>query len=279
MFEIEDDILKLKKQSFIYFISILQEKKELSEEDMSFCKLFNIKYSPKTKKIKTTVKEYTNNLYQSSYALGLRNMLSKISFLKWLDVPSSGEKHTEWDIHFEHYLTFLIEQQDIFKKISNQVEDLDMDVNNIRIEKEIHRNGYVILFDNSKEKTLNFGYSSVGTKKYFTLLTLLAYIEFYDTCKLVLIDEVDSGLNNQVIKSLVKNFSENMQFVITHHRPSLLTNNMNIFDFDEMCFFTYESGKKEIANLTEFENWNKYKRNNKLIFEYIENYFGTEPIL
>lgn len=98
------------------------------------------------------------------------------------------------------YFKFLRWTSGIFLKITNKVESMDIDINNIRLEKQPIVNQYKLVFDNRNGVTLEFGDASSGTIRFFTLLNVLLYLESLKYFELILIYEVDSALNDYVLK-------------------------------------------------------------------------------
>lgn len=274
-FDLNITILELNREIILYILtSFLYTKDFLSEEDISFCELLGLRYSRKFKKISTNHLEYSEEVFKKSFMFEIKDILSKIYYLDWSNEPLSQQ--SDYLYNKDYLLTFLIENQNIFNNITHRVEKLDSDINNIRIEKSLFSEEYILFFNNRKGKKLNFAEASTGTRKFFAMLNIIYYLQTLEYYKLILIDEIDSCLNNNVIKEIINSINPQIQYIFTHHRPSLLTSNLNVFKLEEMYFFSDEDADKNIYCLTQYENWQQYKRNHKLIFDYIENLLGTE---
>lgn len=124
------------------------------------------------------------------------------------------------------------------------------------------------LIDNELIK-IPFRLESKGTKKILDLLPLIINIVNGD---ITIIDEIDEGIHDLLIKGLVENiFEENLgQIIFTTHNTYLMKNipkqNMYVINSDS-------EGRKTVSSLNEFD----IKSNNNIQNMYLNGAFGGTP--
>lgn len=235
--------------------------------------LFDVPFKKKASNLEIT-SNYSNEVFNNSL---LKRMFKSFKNIKMLSMENSfftGSAITKLDVNKETLLKFLYENEKIFKNIEKILSNLDSDINNFKL--FVDNKNYKITF--SKNNLDFFNCASNGTKKLFGLLGYLYY--FKNQNSLILFDELDATLNSFVVEQILKlDYFDNNQLLFTFHNSNILNKNFNLLKADQILFMRYieNTNQKEIVSLFDFENYEKYKRNNKLVLNIIDNVFNTEP--
>ena len=167
------------------------------------------------------------------------------------------------EIYLDLYFTDLYSdiKSVFFKK--NTINDLEIEYN-LFLKKSIYGN----IID------IDFQLESTGTKKVLNLLCLIFFKDFKD--KVILIDEIDSGIHDLLTLEILKGLYETVksQIIITTHNTTLLESDIKK---DSIYVFNIDSdGNKILIPITEYDkehpNINYRKR-------YLNGLYGGIPIL
>ncbi len=174
-------------------------------------------------------------------------------------------------------IEYLITNKNLFLKI---FKDLDLNINDILLKKDIYGNPILILVKNGvdKEFEMSFELESEGTKKIIQLLVL--FIMNINNDSVFVIDEFDTNLHTKLIQYLIqlfhtKKINTNSQLIFSSHDMELLSS--KILREDEIYFAALnENYFSNLVSLVEFKG---VRINNNFAKKYLNSEFGYDPYI
>ena len=123
-----------------------------------------------------------------------------------------------------------------------------------------------------KERDIRYDEESCGTRN---LLALLPYFLASMEGHVVAIDEIDNGIHDILLKSLINNLSQNIdgQLIMTTHNTMFLEE----YDLKDYVYFIEmdDDGNKEIKSINDFGF--RIQQNSNVIANYLKGRFSRSP--
>lgn len=199
----------------------------------------------------------------------------------------------EYSIDFLNYgnpmqeLRVAISKSDDIKRlILDMIDEMDMDIEDFRIEEKdddyievytTHRVGESVV-------ELTLSEESSGTKKLFSLLPFIARSLIQGTT--LIIDELDAKIHPMLLKYIITRYTDmkinknGAQLIFTSH--DLSTMNNDIFRRDEIWFVAKGNGQNsKVYSLVEFKNekGESIRKDARFDKQYLEGKYGADPYL
>ena len=175
---------------------------------------------------------------------------------------------------------------DIKELILNMIREMDLDIEDFRVEKREAGDIQVFTKHNVDGNTyeLNLSEESSGTKKLFGLLPFIA--ESLTKGTALVIDELDAKIHPVLLKHIIMLYNNleinkyGAQLIFTSH--DLSTMNSDVFRRDEIWFVAKGNEQNsKLYSLVEFKNpdGSSVRKDAKFDKQYLEGKYGADPYL
>ena len=175
---------------------------------------------------------------------------------------------------------------DIKELILNMIQEMDLDIEDFRVEKREAGDIQVFTKHNVDGSTyeINLSEESSGTKKLFGLLPFIA--ESLTKGTTLVIDELDAKIHPVLLKHIIMLFNDieinrhGAQLIFTSH--DLSTMNSEVFRRDEIWFVAKGNEQNsKLYSLVEFKNpdGTSVRKDAKFDKQYLEGKYGADPYL
>lgn len=219
-----------------------------------------------------------------------KNLYDVLLYLKTISTKIKGGNHSEFGIiGIKHNLIEDLEEGKIYKKYEKELDKTEYLINEIftslysdikkvyyKKTKEDNYIKYKLFLKKmiyGKIMDIDFSYESTGTQN---ILTLVPYL--ISTCegRTVIIDELDTGIHDLLVKNLLECISKYIkgQLIITTHNTMLIDSRVpheNVYIFN-----ANKRAEKELIAMTDFEG--RIHKNNNPQKKYLSGLYGGVPM-
>ena len=228
---------------------------------------------------------------------GLSNTIPLLSYLgitysenevikEVMDWFVNGVSFLNYGNPFQEARILVDQSEDIKKLVLNIIKEMDIDIDDFRIEEEDNNKVeiYTKHIVDGKDIELKLAEESSGTRKIFGLLPFVANSIIKGGT--LIIDELDAKIHPVLLKYIIELFSDKeknrhgAQLIFTSH--DLSTMNNEVFRRDEIWFVAKgKSQNSKLYSLVEFKNdkGESVRKDAKYDKQYLEGKYGADPYL